>query len=67
MCVFIRVGFQQLTSTSSFRQLGNLTGKVEEYERLLRDLSLRVGGQDRDLIRKVVDKVNFPETRSPVN
>lgn len=42
----------------SLRQLGSLAGRVEEYERLLKDLSLRAGLQDQDSIRKALDKVN---------
>ena len=39
------------------RQLGSLASKVEEYERLLEDLSTRVGDEDRVRIRASIDKV----------
>lgn len=39
------------------RQLGSLARRVEDYERLLEDLSLRVGAQDQELIRKTMDNV----------
>ena len=39
------------------RQLGNLAGRVEEYERLLEDLWNRVGDDDQNLIRTTLDKV----------
>ena len=39
------------------RQLGNLTGRLEEYEQLLEELSLRVGVQDQALIRRTLDRV----------
>lgn len=40
------------------RQLGNLAGRVEEYERLLEDLWNRVGDDDQNLIRTALDKVD---------
>ena len=39
------------------RQLGSLSSRVEEYERLLEDLSARVGDEDRARIRASIDKV----------
>ena len=39
------------------RQLGSLASKVDEYERLLEDLSTRVGDEDRVRIRASIDKV----------
>lgn len=41
----------------SHRQLGSLAGRVENYERLLEDLSLRAGDHDQQLIRKALDQV----------
>ena len=39
------------------RQLGSLARKVEDYEQLLEDLSLRAAPQDQDLIRTILDNV----------
>ena len=39
------------------RQLGSLASRVEEYERLLEDLSTRVGDEDRARIHASIDKV----------
>lgn len=40
------------------RQLGNMTWKAEEYEKLLRELSQRVEGADQILIRKTLEMVS---------
>lgn len=40
------------------RQLGSLATRVEEYEKLLEDLSRRAGGPDQELIRRALDKVH---------
>lgn len=42
------------------RQLGNMTWKAEEYEKLLRELCQRVEGADQILIRKTLEMVNRP-------
>ena len=41
----------------SGREFGNMAGKLEEYERLLRELSLRVDEPDQVLISKAIEKV----------
>lgn len=40
------------------RQLGSLASRVEDYEQLLEELSLRAAGPDQDLIRRALDKVH---------
>lgn len=35
-----------------------MAGKIEDYERLLRDLSLRTSDEDQILIRRVLHKVS---------
>lgn len=42
------------------RQLGNMTWKAEEYEKLLRELCQRVEEADQILIRKTLEMVNRP-------
>lgn len=42
------------------RQLGNMTWKAEEYEKLLRELCQRVEGADQILIRKTLEMVSRP-------
>ena len=37
-----------------------MAGKIEDYERLLRDLSLRASDEDQSLIRRVLHKVSPP-------
>lgn len=49
--------FHCLTDLFDHRQLGNLATRVEEYEQLLEDLSLRAGVQDQTLIRRTLDRV----------
>lgn len=39
------------------REFGNMAGKLEEYEKLLRELSLRVNEPDQILISKAIEKV----------
>ncbi len=39
------------------REFGNMAGKLEEYEKLLRDLSLRVDEPDQIMILKALEKV----------
>ncbi|KAL6713476.1 hypothetical protein ACLMJK_008941 [Lecanora helva] len=39
-----------------FRKLGSLAGQVTDYERLLKDLSMRVGTEDLELIQKALNK-----------
>lgn len=46
-----------LTDICVHRQLGSLAGRVEEYEQLLEELSLRAGAQDQALIRRTLDRV----------
>ena len=46
-----------LTDIRDHRQLGNLAGRLEEYEQLLEELSLRAGFQDQALIRRTLDRV----------
>ncbi len=41
------------------RQLGSLASRVEDYEQLLEELSLRAAGPDQDLIRKALDRVHW--------
>ena len=41
------------------RQLGSLAGRIEEYEQLLEELSLRAGVQDQVLIRRTLDRVKY--------
>ncbi|CAF9903755.1 MAG: hypothetical protein ALECFALPRED_002962 [Alectoria fallacina] len=43
------------------KQLGSLAGRVEEYEQLLEELSLRAGIQDQALIRRTLDRELSPE------
>ncbi|KAI9879214.1 MAG: hypothetical protein M1830_009215 [Pleopsidium flavum] len=43
------------------KEFGNMAGKLEEYERLLRDLSIRVDGPDQLLISKTLEKEPTPE------
>ena len=40
------------------RQLGSQASRLEEYEQLLEELSLRAGAQDQALIRRTLDRVN---------
>lgn len=42
---------------SGSREFGNMVGKLEEYEKLLRELSLRVDEPDQILISKLMEKV----------
>ena len=44
------------------RQLGSLAGRVEEYEKLLRELSLRAGEHDQEMIQKALDMVGSAST-----
>ena len=46
------------------RQLGSLASRLEEYEQLLEELSLRAGDQDKAMIRKALDKVPYLEPMS---
>ena len=46
-----------IRSNIFLRQLDDLAGKVEEYERLLQDISSRVGGWDHEMIRRALDRV----------
>lgn len=39
-----------------------MAGKLEEYERLLRELSLRVDEPDQILISKAIEKVRAPSS-----
>lgn len=39
-----------------------MAGKLEEYERLLRELSLRVDEPDQILISKAIEKVCAPSS-----
>lgn len=43
---------------TNIRQLGNMTWKAEEYEKLLRELCQRVEGADQILIRKTLEMVS---------
>lgn len=43
------------------KQLGSLVGRVEEYEQLLEELSLRAGFEDQALIRRTLDRELSPE------
>lgn len=43
------------------KQLGSLAGRVEEYEQLLGELSLRAGAQDQALIRRTLDRELSPD------
>lgn len=49
-----------LADKRDYRELGNLAGRLEDYEQLLEGLSLRVGDEDRTLIRKTLDRVEWP-------
>lgn len=46
-----------LADICDHRQLGSLVGRVEEYEQLLEELSLRAGLEDQALIRRTLDRV----------
>ena len=46
-----------LADICDHRQLGSLANRVEEYEQLLEELSLRAGVQDQALIRRTLDRV----------
>lgn len=50
----------------NIRQLETLAGKVEEYEQLLEDLSLRVEGEDQYMIRRALDQVRFNGSSTPI-
>lgn len=47
---------------SSAREIRLLAEKLEEYERLLRDLSFRASDVDQSLIRRVLQKASTPST-----
>lgn len=48
------------------RQLGNMTWKAEEYEKLLRELCQRVEGADQILIQKTLEMVSRPMQITPI-
>ena len=41
------------------RELVDMVEKIENYERLLRDLSLRASDEDQSLIRRALQNVSF--------
>jgi hypothetical protein len=48
---------KQLFGADSIRAFGSLAEKVADYEAVLKDISLRVGEEDANLIRALLEKV----------
>lgn len=48
----------QTTTLTIARQLGSLTKKVADYEKLLRDLATRASDVDSKLIKTALEKVS---------
>lgn len=48
------------------KQFGSMAEKVADYEKLLKDLVTRIGGEDAELIKAMLDKEGGPETDGSV-
>ena len=52
-----------MTDIWDHREIGSLAERLEDYEQLLEELSMRVSDQDRILIRRTLDRVDCKDCK----